>query len=148
MIKVALGGRISEEIFFEKVTTGASDDIKKVTQIAQGLVTTYGMNDKIGLVNYSSGGDQYMKSYSDSTNYEIDCEVKKIVDQCYQETKDLLVSKKELIEALAEELLKHESINLPQIINVLGDRPYPLKESIKDYLEELENRKEDPEEEE
>lgn len=54
-----------------------------------------------------------MKSYSDSTNYEIDCEVKKIVDQCYQETKDLLVSKKELIEALAEELLKHESINLP-----------------------------------
>ena len=147
MIKVALGGRISEEIFFEKVTTGASDDIKKVTQIAQGLVTTYGMNDKIGLVNYSSGGDQYMKSYSDSTNYEIDCEVKKIVDQCYQETKDLLVSKKELIEALAEELLKHESINLPQIINVLGDRPYPLKESIKDYLEELENRKEDPEEE-
>ena len=148
MIKVALGGRISEEIFFEKVTTGASDDIKKVTQIAQGLVTTYGMNDKIGLVNYSSGGDQYMKSYSDSTNYEIDCEVKKIVDQCYQETKDLLVSKKELIEALAEELLKHESINLPQIIKVLGDRPYPLKESIKDYLEELENRKEDPEEEE
>ena len=52
MIKVALGGRISEEIFFEKVTTGASDDIKKVTQIAQGLVTVYGMNDKIGLVSY------------------------------------------------------------------------------------------------
>ena len=106
------------------------------------------MNDKIGLVSYQSRGDQYLKSYSDSTNYEIDCEVKKIVDQCYQETKDLLISKKELIEALAEELLKHESINLPQIIKILGDRPYPLKESIKEYLDELEKRKEDPAEEE
>ena len=148
MIKVALGGRISEEIFFDKVTTGASDDIKKVTQIAQGLVMVYGMNDKIGLVSYQGSGEQYLKSYSDSTNYEIDCEVKKIVDQCYQETKELLISKKELIEALAEELLKHESINLPQIIKVLGDRPYPLKESIKEYLEELEKRKEEPAEEE
>ena len=104
MIKVALGGRISEQIFFDTVTTGASDDIKKVTQIAQGLVTTYGMNDAMGLVSYA-GGSEYQKMYSEETAAEIDHEIKKIVDNCYAETKELLESKRELIEQLAEELL-------------------------------------------
>ena len=58
MIKVALGGRISEEIFYDSVTTGASDDINKVTKIAQGLVQTYGMTQKIGLVGYGSMGGE------------------------------------------------------------------------------------------
>lgn len=67
MICTALGGRISEDLFFNKITTGASDDIKKVTQIAQSLVTVYGMTDKIGLVSYS-GEEQSIKPYSDETN--------------------------------------------------------------------------------
>ena len=140
MIKVALGGRIAEQIFFDTVTTGASDDIKKVTQIAQGLVTVYGMNDRLGLVSYQSD-DQFSKPYSEETAAEIDFEVKKLVDECYATTKELLESKRELIQNLAEELLEHESINLPQIMKILGDRPYPLKESIKEYLQELEKRK-------
>lgn len=61
------------------MTTGASDDIKKVTQIAQGLVTTYGMNDKIGLISYQSD-NEFMKPYSDETSAEIDEEVKNLVD--------------------------------------------------------------------
>ena len=142
MIKVALGGRIAEQIFFDTVTTGASDDIKKVTQIAQGLVTVYGMNDKLGLVSYQ-GDNEFMKPYSEETATEIDGEIKKIVDECYQSTKELLESKRELIEALASELLEKESINLPEIMKILGDRPYPLKESIKEYLEELEKRKQE-----
>ena len=61
MIKTALGGRIAEEIFYDSVTTGASDDINKVTQIAQGLVHTYGMTTNIGLVGYGSmGGEDSM----------------------------------------------------------------------------------------
>ena len=72
--------------------------------------------------------------YSEETAAEIDFEVKKIVDDCYSETKALLESKRDLIEQLAKELLEHESINLPQIMKVLGERPYPLKESIKEYL--------------
>lgn len=64
-----------------------------------------------------------------------------MVDECYATTKELLESKRELIQNLAEELLEHESINLPQIMKILGDRPYPLKESIKEYLQELEKRK-------
>ena len=82
MIKVALGGRIAEQIFFDTVTTGASDDIKKVTQIATSLVTVYGMNDKLGLVSYQ-GENEFMKPYSEETAAEIDFEVKNIVDQCY-----------------------------------------------------------------
>lgn len=133
MICVALGGRIAEDMFFKKITTGASDDIKKVTQIAQSIVNIYGMSDSLGLVSYQSDND-FQKPYSEETNYEIDQEVKKIVDECYQRTFDLLESKREKIEALAEELLDKESINLPVIIKVLGDRPFELKESVKEYL--------------
>jgi len=97
MIKVALGGRIAEQIFFDTVTTGASDDIKKVTQIASGLVTTYGMNKKMGLVVYDSE-NEFMKPFCEETSSDIDDEIKKIVDDCYQQTKDLLESKRDLIE--------------------------------------------------
>ena len=114
--------------------------IKKVTQIATSLVTVYGMNDKMGLVSYNSGGEMSVKAYSDETTHEIDLEVKKIVDDCYARTKELLLSKKDLIGNLAEELLVHESMNLPKIIKVLGDRPFPMKDSVKEYLQELETR--------
>ena len=67
MIKVALGGRISESIFFTKITSGASDDIKKVTQISRGLVDTYGMSEKMGLVSYASLGNEYVNAYSNNT---------------------------------------------------------------------------------
>jgi hypothetical protein len=73
-------------------------------------------------------------------------EVKKLVDTCYAEVKELLTSKKAEIEALAECLLEKESINLPEIMAILGERPYPLKDSVKEYLEELEKRKADEEE--
>ena len=82
-----------------------------------------------------------MKPYSEETAQEIDHEVKNLVDTCYAEVTELLESKRDLISKLAELLLEKESINLPQIMEVLGDRPYPLKESIKEYLAELEKRK-------
>ena len=66
-----------------------------------------------------------------------------MVDECYAQTKALLESKRELIEKLAESLLEKESINLPEIIKVLGDRPFPMKETLRDYLEELNKRKVD-----
>jgi len=83
MIKTALGGRIAEELFYDSVTTGASDDINKVTQIAQSLVQTYGMTKNIGLVGYGSmgGEDSFQKPYSDETNWEIDEEVRRIVQE-------------------------------------------------------------------
>ena len=105
MIKVALGGRIAEELFFDgRITTGASDDLKKVTQIATGIVTTYGMNEQVGLLNYQSE-EGYQKPFSEATGALIDGEVKKLVDQCYRETKELLESKRELVGALGARLL-------------------------------------------
>lgn len=92
MICVALGGRISEELNFGKITTGASDDIKKVTQIAQSLIGIYGMSKKIGLVSLQQDSG-YQKAISDETNYEIDQEVRQIVDECYSRTRQLLEEK-------------------------------------------------------
>jgi AFG3 family protein len=96
MIVMALGGRVSEELFFHRMTTGASDDIKKVTQIAQGLVTEYGMSTVLGPVSYSVE-EGYQKPYSDKTNRLIDSEVKQIIDNAYRRCKELLTEKKELI---------------------------------------------------
>ena len=147
MIRVALGGRVSEEIFFKRITTGASDDLKKCTQIATGIVTTYGMSD-VGLINYHQE-EGYQKPYAESTGTKIDNEVKKIIDECYNSTKELLESKRHLIEGLAERLLEKEVVTLPDIIDILGERPWPMKENIKEYLEEIkERRKEEKEEEE
>lgn len=140
MICVALGGRIAESLYFDSVTTGASDDIKKITNIANSLVTVYGMSDKLRLRSYQSGGESSLKPYSESTNQMIDEEVKSIVDECYARTEKLLEDKKHLIESLAEELLEKESLNLPMIIKILGDRPFEMKESVRDYLNELNTR--------
>ena len=89
MIKTALGGRIAEEIFYDSVTTGASDDIKKVTQIANGLVQTYSMTKNIGLVGYGSMGGEgsFQKPYSDETNWKIDEAVREVVREQYDNTK-------------------------------------------------------------
>ena len=143
MIKTALGGRIAEEIFYESVTTGASDDINKVTQIAQGLVQTYGMNNKIGLVGYGSmmGEGSFQKPYSDHTNWEIDEEVRKLVREQYSLTRDLLLEHKDKIQALGDQLLDKETMNLPMIVDVLGARPYGMNETMSEYLEELTSRK-------
>ena len=100
MIKTALGGRIAEEIFYDSVTTGASDDINKVTQIAQGLVQTYGMTDDIGLVGYGSMmGDGFLKPYSDETHWEIDEVVRETVREQYALAKDLLLERKDKVQA-------------------------------------------------
>lgn len=80
MITVALGGRIAEEIFFGRITTGASDDIKKCTQIAQGIVCEYGMVDSLGTINYSKQ-EGYQKSYSEKTAKMIDEEVRNIINR-------------------------------------------------------------------
>lgn len=98
MICTALGGRISEEIFFNRITSGAADDIKKVTNIAQSLVNVYGMTPEIGLVSYHTGEESNMRPYSEETHEIIDLAVQRLVEECYARTKELLIEKKDLIE--------------------------------------------------
>jgi len=141
MITVALGGRIAEELFFGRITTGASDDLKKCTQIAQGMVTEFGLSPRLGTLNYSTESG-YQKGYSQATNRIIDQEIHRIVNERYAAAKQLLSEHKDKIELLAEKLLEKETLSLPDIVDTLGDRPYPIKESVIEYLQELRQREE------
>ncbi|WP_320966578.1 ATP-dependent zinc metalloprotease FtsH, partial [Enterocloster bolteae] len=97
-IMVDLGGRIAEELIFDDITTGASQDIKQATQIARAMVTQYGMSEKVGMIQY--GGDEnevfigrdlaHTKSYGNEVADTIDSEVKRIIDECYQKAKDII----------------------------------------------------------
>lgn len=141
MITVALGGRVAEEMFFGRITTGASDDLKKCTQIASGMVTEYGMSPLLGALRYSVD-EGYQKSYSDLTNQQIDEEVHRIINECYTKCRSVLEANKDNIEALAERLLENETLNLTDIVEIMGERPFPMKESVTEYLHELKERAE------
>ena len=97
MIKVALGGRIAEELFFGKITTGASDDLKKCTQIANGMVTEFGLSPELGTLNYATENG-YQKGYSQKVNRTIDLEIHRIVNERYRECKQLMIENKDKIE--------------------------------------------------
>ncbi len=117
-----LGGRVSEEMFLGEITTGASDDFKKATNIARAMVTEYGMSD-LGPVQYeqkSEGvflGRDYgkTKNFSDKVAHEIDEEVRKIVEECYQKAKQILNENKDLVHLLADALVENETLTKEQI---------------------------------
>lgn len=117
-IMVSLGGRIAEELVFDDITTGASQDIKQATSVARSMVTKYGMSDTIGLLNYNSDDDEvfigrdlaHTRSYSEETASAIDLEVKKIVDGCYEKAKALIQENSKVLYSCAELLLQKERI--------------------------------------
>ena len=122
-----LGGRIAEQIFFDKVSTGAQDDLQKVTRLAYGLVTVYGMSDKIGHLSFQQPQDGQINSqrpYSEAIAECVDEEVRQIVWGAYDRTLELLESKKELAAALAARLLEKEVILRADVIEILGERPF------------------------
>jgi len=117
-IMVSLGGRIAEEMVFDDITTGASQDIKQATKTARSMVTKYGFSDKVGLVNCEISEDEvflgrdygHTKNYSDAVANSIDEEVRAIIDECYGKAKQLLEENKAVLEACAELLLEKERI--------------------------------------
>ena len=118
-IMVDLGGRIAEELIFDDITTGASQDIKQATQIARAMVTQYGMSDKVGMIQY--GGDDnevfigrdlaHTKSYGNGVADTIDTEVKRIIDECYQKAKDIIKEYDYVLHSCASLLIEKEKIN-------------------------------------
>ncbi len=117
-IMVSLGGRIAEEIIFRDITTGASSDIKKATQVARRMVTRFGMSDNIGVICYDDDDDAvfigrdlaHAKSHSETVAGEIDREVKSIIDECYARAKEIIQNQSKVLHRCAQLLLEKEKI--------------------------------------
>ncbi|MFT4061999.1 MAG: ATP-dependent zinc metalloprotease FtsH [Edaphocola sp.] len=123
---MTLGGRASEEIFFGKVSTGALSDLQQVTRTAYAMVSVYGMNDKIGNISFydPQNDSTFQKAYSEETGKIIDQEAKLLSDKAYARAKELLESKKNEVQIIAEELLKKEVLYRDDLERLIGKRPF------------------------
>ncbi|TAE50819.1 MAG: ATP-dependent metallopeptidase FtsH/Yme1/Tma family protein [Cytophagales bacterium] len=134
----AFGGRAAEEIVFAKISTGALSDLERITKMAYGMVTIYGMNDRIGNISfYDPEKSEFSmgKPYSDVTARIIDEEVKKIIDSAYLRTCDLLKEKREELDKLAKALLEKEIIFQDDLERILGKRPFAQLTSYQSFME-------------
>lgn len=131
-----LGGRVAEELFFGRVTTGAQDDLQKATQIAQSLITSFGMSEALGMVGYNLDSESFSKPFSEDTNRIIDQEVRAILNACLVRTRTLLTEKREQVAALAALLLEKERVVNKDLNDVLGPRPFQVSEEYRQYLKE------------
>lgn len=127
---MTLGGRAAEQLVFGKISTGAQNDLQRVTQMAYAMVTVYGMNEKIGNVSYYDPANEnvFSKPYSEDTAREIDEEVRKLIKTAYDRTLNLLTEKREQLEILARELLKKEILFKQDLENLIGPRPFETEE--------------------
>ncbi|MEP7144837.1 MAG: ATP-dependent zinc metalloprotease FtsH [Ferruginibacter sp.] len=131
-ICMTLGGRASEDIFFGKISTGASNDLQQITKIAYSMITVYGMNEKVGNISYYDPNQEnvFTKPFSEETGKMIDEEVRKLIDIAYIRTKKLLSEKKRQVELLAKELLKKEVLFKSDVETLIGKRPYEEKKAL------------------
>lgn len=117
-IMVDLGGRIAEEIIFGDITTGASQDIKQATSLARAMVTKFGMSESVGMINYDNDGDEvfigrdlaHAKSYGGQVANTIDNEVKRIIDECYEKAKEIIIKHEAVLHACCKLLIEKEKI--------------------------------------
>lgn len=132
-IVVGLGGRVAEELIFDDVTTGASQDIKQATALARAMVTKYGFSDKVGLVNYGSDEDEvfigrdlaHTRSYGENVATVIDEEVKGIIDECYAKARKIINDNRDVLDACAKLLLDKEKVTREEF-EALFDKPEVL----------------------
>ncbi|MCI8484385.1 MAG: ATP-dependent zinc metalloprotease FtsH [Lachnospiraceae bacterium] len=118
-IIVDLGGRVAEELIFDDITTGASQDIKQATSVAKAMVTKYGMSEHVGLINYDNEDDEvfigrdlaHTRSYGENIAGVIDQEIKRIIDECYQKSKSILLENEKILHKCAQLLLEKEKIS-------------------------------------
>ncbi len=144
-IAATLAGRAAEEIIFGNISTGALNDLEKVTKQARAMVTVYGLNDKIGNITYydSSGQDYgFSKPYSEKTAELIDKEISKIVEGQYQRVKEILSKNKDKLKKLAERLLEKEVIFKEDLEEILGKRPFEKETKEESKTKNTEDKQE------
>ncbi|MGP4109162.1 ATP-dependent zinc metalloprotease FtsH [Virgibacillus sp. L01] len=131
-----LGGRVSEEIIFGEVSTGASNDFQRATAIARKMITEYGMSDKIGPIQFTSGGGEVFlgrdiqndQNYSDAIAHDIDQEMQNFINYCYDRAKTILTENKDKLELVAKTLLDVETLDAKQIKGLFEDGVLPEPE--------------------
>ncbi len=118
-ITVSLGGRVAEELVFDDITTGASQDIKQATALAKSMVTKFGMSEELGLINYDNDSDEVFvgrdfghtsRGYGEEVAGKIDREVKKIIDECYRDAKCIIEEQRHVLDACADLLMEKQKI--------------------------------------
>src|SRR5579885_1133412 len=128
----ALGGRLAEEIKFKDVTTGASNDFEKATELARRMVTQYGMSDTLGPIQYGRGNHQVFlgrdfgedRNYSEEIASKIDAEVRRIIESCYDRGRKLLADNWDKVERMVASLLEYETVEAEEVKAILEGRPY------------------------
>ncbi len=135
-MSMTLGGRAAEELVFGKISTGAQNDLERITKLAYAMVTIYGMNDKIGNVSFNDtqGEYQFNKPYSEKTSELIDQEVRNQINVIYERTKQLLTDKREGLEKLAAKLIEKEILFQSDLEEILGKRPFENRTTYDEFV--------------
>ncbi|MBV8389745.1 MAG: ATP-dependent zinc metalloprotease FtsH, partial [Mucilaginibacter sp.] len=133
---MTLGGRVAEDITFGKISTGAQNDLERITKLAYAMVTIYGMNDKVGNISFNDtqGEYQFNKPYSERTSELIDAEVRNQITLMYDRTKKLLIDKREGLEKLANKLLEKEILFQSDLEEILGKRPFDHRTTYDEFV--------------
>ena len=133
---MTLGGRVAEDIIFGKISTGAQNDLERITKLAYAMVTIYGMNEKVGNVSFNDtqGEYQFNKPYSEKTSELIDDEVRNQINAVYARTKQLLTDKRDGLEKLANKLIEKEILFQSDLEEILGKRPFDHRTTYDEFV--------------
>jgi AFG3 family protein len=133
---MTLGGRVAEDITFGKISTGAQNDLERITKLAYAMVTIYGMNEKVGNVSFNDqqGEYQFNRPYSEKTSELIDNEVRNQISEVYARTKALLIDKREGLEKLANKLIEKEILFQSDLEELLGKRPFDNRTTYDEFV--------------
>jgi len=147
IVAMALAGRAAEEIFFGRVTTGASDDLKRVTELVYSTIQLYGMNPRLGQLSFPKDPNAMIdeRPYSEKTAKAMDEEARNVVDAAYERTLNLLREKKDEVESVAKLLLDKETITHDDMVESIGERPFQGDPQYQEFIRRKKESKEERE---
>lgn len=139
---MTIGGRVAEDIVFGKISTGAQNDLERITKLSYAMITIYGMNDKVGNVSFHDPQNEYNfnKPYSEKTSELIDVEVRNLIAGVYERTKQLLTEKRDGLEKIAQKLMEKEILFQADLEEILGKRPFDHRTTYDEFVNGAENQ--------